>query len=718
MITGEARVICRRFGENVLGDVIEKVLVFDRVVNLSGCLATKDNCNPAKLESKDNSVEQEVEIVIMGGSKVQQQFVSEPISSVPINYDMCVCSMMIVIWPKKICHYVLLPCSSGFDKKVSDKDSGRSLLTGDLLVLDKESTGMWLWVSLSIWIAAIRPLWKPGNAYTKVFSSSTNFGFRALDVVETIVKSQSCWEEFCLMIDGISEKAAQVVHELSSSSKKVRVLHFYSNTTGNERTFAQATVLEHPSSFEVILLVSNKSGNSSKRIFTLIISLIELWKYGYVEKNMRWLTKISVTSFGKECLKYYHGQGLIFSVIKLETLSFYSTDKFDKMEGDVTMRWKSTIIAANDYCTEELREIFLENHMKLDGKCLGYVFCALELVKKLAIGPNLGDSVCIDKFPSATLHIILELVSWDTVLEWIVDKDAEQVTMEVDKGVVTMRKGEIALLIMFSEYAVGALEAWPALIVVPPHSTLLYVVEPVFVIVVKDKKFEVASKEKEGGVSSNTIRIMAGIDDGKTFDFHQSAYVGVQVHVEDRLIEMSNTCGGNINVPNIDRVVSHLGITTFFASVLQQYGHEIRVENLSAYFPPNMYDIGRSLITVPETVGSVLCCKCGISLASNGVNMCFKCLPYEVDITAEFRKQVAMVHSFECDTFLQPPGSWIKTPLELNELLAFYVGRLKNLNKLRTDGVDAVIGNVLVHKTSCKGAQILIQNVKLEVKFV
>ena len=67
---------------------------------------------------------------------------------------------------------------------------------------------------------------------------------------------------------------------------------------------------------------------------------------------------------------------------------------------------------------------------------------------------------------------------------------------------------------------------------------------------------------------------------------------------------------------------------------------------------------------------------------------------------------------------MQPPGSWIKTPLELNELLAFYVGRLKNLNKLRTDGVDAVVGNVLVYKTSCKGAQILIQNVKLEVKFV
>lgn len=270
------------------------------MVNLSGCLETKDNCNSAKLESNDNSVEQEVEIVIMGGSKVQQQFVPEPFSSVPINYDMGVCFMVIVICTKKICHYVRLPCSSGFDKKVSDKGSGRSLLTEEHLVLDKESTCMWLWVSLSNWIAALRPLRKPRNAYTKVYSSSTNFGFGGVDVVETIVKSQSCWDEFCLMIDGIFKRVAQVVHELSSSSEKVRILHFYSNTTGNERTFAKTTVLEHPSSFEVVLLVSSKSGNSSKFIFSLIISLIELWKYGYVEKNMRWVTKISVTSFGKE----------------------------------------------------------------------------------------------------------------------------------------------------------------------------------------------------------------------------------------------------------------------------------------------------------------------------------------------------------------------------------------------------------------------------------
>nr|XP_011462449.1 PREDICTED: peptidyl-prolyl cis-trans isomerase FKBP65-like isoform X2 [Fragaria vesca subsp. vesca] len=290
--------------------------------------------------------------------------------------------------------------------------------------------------------------------------------------------------------------------------------------------------------------------------------------------------------------------------------------------------------------------------MKLDGKCLGYVLYALELVKKLATGPNLGDSVCIDKFvlfevtatssnvkhtsgdgeakfPSATLHIILELVSWDTVPEWIVDKkvikkvlqlegngrpnerdvvtmewigklqdskellkdhgereepcefniDVEQVTMEDDKVVVmTMRKGEIALVIMFSEYAMGALEAWPALIVVPPHSTFFYVVEPVFVIVVKDKKFEVANKEKEGG-SSDTIYIMAGIDDGKTFDLHQSAYIGVQVHVKDQIIEMSNTCGGNVNVQE-------------------------------------MYDV--------------------------------------VGVIEDFHKQVAIKHCFECDAYLQP----------------------------------------------------------------
>ncbi|KAL6133924.1 hypothetical protein ACLB2K_066157 [Fragaria x ananassa] len=121
------------------------------------------------------------------------------------------------------------------------------------------------------------------------------------------------------------------------------------------------------------------------------------------------------------------------------------------------------------------------------------------------------------KFPNATLHIILELVSWETVSEFVISKkvikkvlqvegyerpnegdvtveligklqdgkeflkvhgeregpcefniDAEQVVEELDKVVVTMKKGEIALVIILSEYAVGALEAQQKWIMEPP----------------------------------------------------------------------------------------------------------------------------------------------------------------------------------------------------------------------------------------------------------
>ncbi|KAK9912917.1 hypothetical protein M0R45_036750 [Rubus argutus] len=38
-----------------------------------------------------------------------------------------------------------------------------------------------------------------------------------------------------------------------------------------------------------------------------------------------------------------------------------------------------------------------------------------------------------------------------------------------------------------------------------------------------------------------------------------------------------------------------------------------------------------------QTVGSVLCCKCGIPMAPNAANMCVKCLRYEADITEVVR---------------------------------------------------------------------------------
>ncbi|KAL6228170.1 hypothetical protein ACLB2K_002124 [Fragaria x ananassa] len=94
-------------------------------------------------------------------------------------------------------------------------------------------------------------------------------------------------------------------------------------------------------------------------------------------------------------------------------------------------------------------------------------------------------------------------------------------------------------------------------------------------------------------------------------------------------------------------------------------------------------DIDTGMFTVPQTVGSVLCCKCGIPMAPNAANMCVKCLRSEVDITEGLQKHVTIVHCPECDTWLQPPRTWIKAQVESKELLTFCVKRLKNLNKIR-----------------------------------
>ena len=89
------------------------------------------------------------------------------------------------------------------------------------------------------------------------------------------------------------------------------------------------------------------------------------------------------------------------------------------------------------------------------------------------------------------------------------------------------------------------------------------------------------------------------------------------------------------------------------------------------------------MFMVHQTVGSVLCCKCVIPMTPNAANMCVKCLRSEIDITEGLQKHVTIVHCPECDTYLQPPKTWIKAQLESKELLTFCVKRLKNLNKVR-----------------------------------
>ncbi|KAJ8747136.1 hypothetical protein K2173_001693 [Erythroxylum novogranatense] len=90
------------------------------------------------------------------------------------------------------------------------------------------------------------------------------------------------------------------------------------------------------------------------------------------------------------------------------------------------------------------------------------------------------------------------------------------------------------------------------------------------------------------------------------------------------------------------------------------------------------------MFMVPQTTGSVLCCKCGIRMQPNAANMCVKCLRSEVDITEGLPKHVMIIHCPECDSYLLPPKTWIKAQVESKELLTFCLNRLKSLsNKVR-----------------------------------
>ncbi|KAK9087975.1 hypothetical protein Syun_030369 [Stephania yunnanensis] len=160
--------------------------------------------------------------------------------------------------------------------------------------------------------------------------------------------------------------------------------------------------------------------------------------------------------------------------------------------------------------------------------------------------------------PNATLQINLELVSWKTVTDVTDDKkvtkkvlkegegyekpndgavvkvkiigklqdgtvfikkghdneeelfefktDEEQVIDGLDRAVMTMKKGEVALVIVAPEHGFGSSESQQELAVVPPNSTLYYEIE--LVSFEKDKeswdmnteeKIEAARKKKEEG---------------------------------------------------------------------------------------------------------------------------------------------------------------------------------------------------------------------------
>ncbi|CAN1302161.1 Peptidyl-prolyl cis-trans isomerase FKBP62 [Linum perenne] len=210
---------------------------------------------------------------------------------------------------------------------------------------------------------------------------------------------------------------------------------------------------------------------------------------------------------------------------------------------------------------KDLDEVFVKYEVKLDD---GTAVAKSEGVEFTVQEDGFGESgkpasaVGGAVPPNATLEITLELVSWKTVSSVTDDKkvikkilkegegyekpndgaivqlkligklengtvflkkghdvadqlfefrtDEEQVIDGLDRAVMTMKKGEVALVIIAPDYAFGTSESIQELAVVPPNSTIHYEVE--LVSFVKDKeswdmnteeKIEAAGKKKEEG---------------------------------------------------------------------------------------------------------------------------------------------------------------------------------------------------------------------------
>ncbi|OMO59291.1 Bacterial Ig-like, group 2 [Corchorus capsularis] len=97
--------------------------------------------------------------------------------------------------------------------------------------------------------------------------------------------------------------------------------------------------------------------------------------------------------------------------------------------------------------------------------------------------------------------------------------------------------------------------------------------------------------------SSQTIDLMAGIDDGSSFDISQYAYMNIHVHIEDDIVELvekddiSTPAGGYIGAQNFKIRAKYLGITTLYVSARRHSGHEILSQaiKVEVYAPPTIH---------------------------------------------------------------------------------------------------------------------------------
>ncbi|XP_074307482.1 60S ribosomal export protein NMD3-like [Silene latifolia] len=92
-------------------------------------------------------------------------------------------------------------------------------------------------------------------------------------------------------------------------------------------------------------------------------------------------------------------------------------------------------------------------------------------------------------------------------------------------------------------------------------------------------------------------------------------------------------------------------------------------------------------LTRNQTIGNILCCKCGSPTPPNKANMCRFCLRVECNIAGALPSRVNIIYCPDCGKYLQPPKTWLKAERDSKELLTFCLKRLTKLSEFRL--VDA-----------------------------
>lgn len=87
---------------------------------------------------------------------------------------------------------------------------------------------------------------------------------------------------------------------------------------------------------------------------------------------------------------------------------------------------------------------------------------------------------------------------------------------------------------------------------------------------------------------------------------------------------------------------------------------------------------GSGMFVPTQTVGTVLCCICGVAMQPNPANMCARCIRARVDITEGVPRHAAVVYCPDCTSYLQPPRSWLRAGPESPELMQIL---LRGLNR-------------------------------------